>query len=175
MAASLSWNGTTLRKPAVLDVQLPAPVPSGSPAVFLWREDGSWTKLGGTPEQGTLSLTITEPGIHVVGIASGPGAAPAAVGPLALTPRVFSPTGGFAGDQVAISFTLRAAGSVQVKVFNRAGRLVRRVLDESLGPGVNLVRWDGRDEGGNVVPDGLYIVALRADGELHQKTLSVVR
>ena len=63
-----------------------------------------------------------------------------------------------------------------VKVFNRAGRLVKEVAtDEPMGAGANLVRWDGRDRDGAVVDDGIYVVSVKALGQEQVHTLAVVR
>ena len=44
-----------------------------------------------------------------------------------------------------------------------------------MGSGANVVRWDGRDEGGEMVGDGLYLVSVEAGGHKQVKTVSVVR
>jgi flagellar hook assembly protein FlgD len=65
---------------------------------------------------------------------------------------------------------------VTVRVYNRAGRLVREVVaGQSFGPGANLVRWDGRDREGSVVADGIYLVTVEALGQTRTQTLAVVR
>jgi hypothetical protein len=46
---------------------------------------------------------------------------------------------------------------------------------ESLGPGTNLVTWDGRDEDHQDVNAGVYFVTVEALGETNTQTLGVVR
>jgi flagellar hook assembly protein FlgD len=95
---------------------------------------------------------------------------------LSLTPRVFSPRGSFANSEAAVSFVLGRSGPVTVKVYNRAGRVVREVVSgEYLGAGANLVRWDGRDGNGDIVGEGLYLVSVEALGQKQVKTVSVVK
>jgi flagellar hook assembly protein FlgD len=89
---------------------------------------------------------------------------------------VFAPNGTFANDHVAIGFTLGRSVPVTVKVYNRAGRLVRELMSgETMGAGANLVRWDGRDDNSETSPDGLYIISVEAMGQRETKTISVVR
>jgi hypothetical protein len=49
------------------------------------------------------------------------------------------------------------------------------VAGETLLPGANLVRWDGRDRDGGVVEDGLYMVTVEALGQTRRNALAVVR
>ena len=95
---------------------------------------------------------------------------------LAFTPRVFSPTGGFAGNEVGISFTLGRPAPVTVRVYSRSGRLIREVIaDQTMNAGANLVRWDGRDRNGGYAADGMYLVTVEALGRTERKTLAVVK
>ena len=95
---------------------------------------------------------------------------------LSFTPRVFSPSGSFADDEIRIGFMLGRSGSVTAKVYNRAGRLVKELASGlAANAGVNLLRWDGRDSDGIEVPDGLYLVTVDALGETQTSTLAVVR
>ena len=41
--------------------------------------------------------------------------------------------------------------------------------------GANLVHWNGRDDAGESVPEGLYLVSVETTGERRVKTLAVVR
>jgi flagellar hook assembly protein FlgD len=45
----------------------------------------------------------------------------------------------------------------------------------TLGGGANVVRWDGRDDKGATVEDGMYIVSVRALGETRSRTVAVAR
>ena len=77
-------------------------------------------------------------------------------------PRLFSPNGDGRDDEVTISFSLNEASDITVKVYDLAGRLVRHLMGEihvSMDDGGDVVRWDGRDEDGRIVPNRLYIVA----------------
>ena len=75
---------------------------------------------------------------------------------------------------MAIAFNPARVSVVAVKVYSRAGRLVREVVSgEVLGPGASLVCWDGRDREGEIVQDGLYLVVVDALGETRKRTLAI--
>jgi len=146
-------------------------------AFYRSGDGANWQRMGGTVEGGgeRITLATTEPGRYALFTG---GAVPDGGGlsSLTFTPRVFSPTGGFANRELGIGFSLGRSGTATVRVYNRSGRLVREVVaDQSFGAGANLVRWDGRDREGVVVRDGLYIVTVEALGETKRSPLAVVR
>ena len=66
--------------------------------------------------------------------------------------KVFSPALGTA----EISFRLRKADTVRVSIVAAGGDVVRTVADSPYGKGRVTVTWDGRDDAGNVVPEGSF-------------------
>ncbi|MEO6463122.1 MAG: FlgD immunoglobulin-like domain containing protein, partial [Candidatus Eisenbacteria bacterium] len=77
--------------------------------------------------------------------------------------------------RTAISFSLGQPGAAAVKVYDRAGRLVKEVVESQVfTAGSNVVYWDGTDGDGSVVPSGLYTVAVRFDGKTAVRTVAVV-
>jgi hypothetical protein len=169
-----------LAKPATLIVQTPG-VPAGVP-VALYRRVVSGTDttlviVGGARSSDGLSLstTVSQLGAFVV-LSGGAVATNAFKGARGLDcqPRVLSPNGGGFDTRLAISFDLGHATSGAVKVYDRAGRLVKEVVESgAFTPGRNVVFWDGRDGGGRVVPSGLYMVAVRFDGETKVASVAV--
>jgi ligand-binding sensor domain-containing protein len=173
----LDWGTVSLNKTATLDL----PNDGESRAViYFWGADSVWQRVGGTPDPQTQRVTIAVavPGRYSLFLdnAASANSGTARVSGITMTPRVFSPRGNFAVDAVAIGFTLGKAGAVSVKVYNRAGRLVREVASGlELGAGVNVVRWDGRDRDGKAVEEGAYVVSIGAFGDTQTSVLAVVR
>src|SRR5207244_527065 len=94
-----------------------------------------------------LSLPIQTPGSYGLFFeAPGhPDGSPEELTEIAITPRVFSPSSGFGGTNVTrISFSLPKESDVSVKVYNRAGRLVREITrNQTMQAGLNSIKWDG--------------------------------
>jgi flagellar hook assembly protein FlgD len=68
-----------------------------------------------------------------------------------------SPNGDGRKDTVALRFDLPRAQRVTVSLVNRRGEEVRRFADDRfLGKGTHPFIWDGRNQTGDVVPDGVY-------------------
>jgi len=171
----VAWSAP-LAKPATLSFSTQGSL-SGTLSVYHSSDGSDWTRLGGTAEPGKLSLAISSPGTYALFTDAGPTPEGApTLSKISFTPRVFSPAGGFAQDHLAIGFTLGRSSPVTVRVYNRAGRLVREVVSgQRMPPGASLVRWDGRDRAGVPVTDGLYLVSVQAQGLTERKTIAVVR
>ena len=82
-----------------------------------------------------------------------------------------NPTNGAA----TIQFRVAAASTVTLEIFDVAGRHVRTVAHEPLVPGLYSRLWDGRDDAGNPIPAGIYLLQLRAGAEQRTQKLVVAR
>lgn len=169
----VAWTGATLLKPATLDLT-PAG-PAAKLAVHRYRPEDGWTRLGGTPIDSTgLTLAIDrDAGYAVVEETAVAPEGAFTVAALRFSPRLFSPGRGGASGALSIAFDLGRAATVDVRVHNRAGRLVNEVARGSFAAGTNLVTWDGRDRSGTTVPAGLYVVTVEALGDRLQNTIVV--
>ncbi|HEX7877860.1 MAG TPA: two-component regulator propeller domain-containing protein, partial [Candidatus Eisenbacteria bacterium] len=175
-AWDIAWGEPQLEKPGVIDLGMR----EGNDSAVLHRSsDGgqSWTLVGGSPDAAGRRLVaiIDAPGRYALLPA---GTAPVPSGGLSdpdLIPRVFRPGGG-SPDGVSISYRLDGSAPATVRVFNRAGRLVRELAEDApMGGGVNVLHWDGRDLDGGYVTGGLYLVRVESGGESRVKPLVVLR
>jgi len=176
-----STSVPSLRVPAILTMSYAASAKVAQTAqvsgVHVFRLDGTtWDYVGGSADEAihSISVAIKEFGVYGLFLASRE-VTEARLDTVHCTPRVLSPrtSQGFS-DHTEINFRV-ATGDVGsdawIRIYNDAGRLIRN-LSPQLVAGVNTVPWDGLDEGGNLVPSGLYIVVVRI-GEI-QKTKTVV-
>jgi ligand-binding sensor domain-containing protein len=182
-AFEISWEDLSLLpfKSGVLELAAPEPAEGGEAAIY-WQASGnsgsSWTRLGGTLNDGetSISVAILEPGVYLLALDGGGTPAGSDLGAISLSPRAFSPHGGYGSREIAVSFSLPRAAPVTVRIFNRAGHLVRNVVaDLDLGAGENLVRWDGRDGRGSMVASDVYFVTVEALGKTRTASLAVVK
>jgi hypothetical protein len=177
---AIGMEGVPLEKTAALDLSVSgAPAPLGTRlTIYAAGEGGAWRRLGGTTDAAGTRIATPFSAAGNFAIFAAPGGASVAGGALAvsLTPRVLSSRGAIAISSIQIGFVLARAGTVRVAVYNRAGRLVRVVMSgQELGPGTNLVSWNGQDEEHHAVEAGLYLVTVEALGETSTQTLGVVR
>ncbi len=99
-----------------------------------------------------------------------PGAAPVrSLTVLQNYPNPFNPS-------TVISFDLPAASSVQLDVYDVAGRLVRSLVrDERMSAGPHTVSWDGKDRDGNNVTSGVYFYRVRTDSEDATRSMTLLK
>jgi hypothetical protein len=80
-------------------------------------------------------------------------------------PNPFNPT-------TTISYTVGSAGKVELLVFAAGGQRVRELLAATLAPGQYQAVWDGRDDAGVLLANGVYVCQLRiGDYRAEQKML----
>ncbi|MEL6715003.1 MAG: FlgD immunoglobulin-like domain containing protein, partial [Planctomycetota bacterium] len=102
--------------------------------------------LGGTPSAA-----------NSVGTEAGP---PPEAGGLAFSPNPFDAG---SGDAVQIAYSLEAEASlIRVRIYDGAGRVVRELEQSRLTGREGVVLWDGRDDRGEQLRIGPYIVLLEA-------------
>ena len=93
-----------------------------------------------------------------------------------INPNPFSPNGDGINDRVGLRYNLLSlsiARPVEIKIYDLTGRQIRVIHD---GPEANGQypdkNWDGRDEQGELVPPGLYVVRIAVNGDAKDEELS---
>ena len=73
------------------------------------------------------------------------------------------------GENQDIHFELsQDSSSVVINIYDGAGSLVKYIENGPLGEGKQSVEWDGTDNGGNALPEGIYkfeVMAVDANGD----------
>jgi lysophospholipase L1-like esterase len=97
--------------------------------------------------------------LHMVGLSdpSLESAAPRFTQLLQNAPNPFNPT-------TAIRFDLSRPSAVSLVVHDLHGRPLRKLVQGILPAQEHTVSWDGRDDAGQRVPSGTYLIRLQADG-----------
>jgi hypothetical protein len=89
-------------------------------------------------------------------------------GLVSVHPNPFNP-------RTVIDFRLRAAGRVDLAIYNARGERIA-TLDRGLRePGEYSRRWEGLDDSGNGVPSGVYFVRLMTPDSESQRKITLVK
>ncbi len=84
-------------------------------------------------------------------------------------PGVLTPNGDGINDEIVFEFAVlkvNIARSVGITLFDLSGRRVRHLEENrELANGLYRLLWDGLDEGGALVPPGLYLAQIEVDSD----------
>lgn len=64
-------------------------------------------------------------------------------------------------DQTRLSFSLEHTDFVTLAIFNITGKLVKTIADQTMPAGKHQLIWDGANENGDKVPEGVYFYQLK--------------
>lgn len=93
---------------------------------------------------------------------------------LVLSPNPFSPDNDGFEDYLSINYKLNSSSNqISIKIFNRVGRLVKTLLNNYSSGSENSIIFDGRDDNGDYLNTGVYIMLFEAYLNDTQKNVSI--
>jgi flagellar hook assembly protein FlgD len=72
-----------------------------------------------------------------------------------------------------IRYALATAGTMELAIYDIAGRRVARLAGGAVAAGEYSARWDGRDGAGQRVPAGIYLCRLRTPASSETRRIVV--
>jgi hypothetical protein len=96
-------------------------------------------------------------------------APPSRIRDVSIGPPFFNAT---AGQFATITFYAAAAGTVRVTILDRDRYPIRRLAARDVTPGLASFTWDGRDDGGAIVPDEAWNIRVELAGEIYDPSLN---
>ncbi|MEI7482884.1 MAG: FlgD immunoglobulin-like domain containing protein [Elusimicrobiota bacterium] len=78
-------------------------------------------------------------------------------------------------EKTNISFNTSTPVTITVTVYNNVGNKVKELYRGTSSTGLNLIQWDGRDDGGQRVSSGVYAIKIEGGGINQIKRVVVVR
>jgi hypothetical protein len=74
-----------------------------------------------------------------------------------------------------IKYNLVQIGRVTVKIYNCLGNETRTLFDQHQSVGAYSVNWDGKDNIGNNLPDGIYVCQLKTRNQVEHRQLILIK
>ena len=105
---------------------------------------------------------------YVSGVGQGSGGLPTVSRLHANFPNPFNP-------RTTIMFDLSRSGPVELAVFDVAGRLVKRLVSESMSAGRHEAVWEGRDTAGRQASAGVYFFQLKTTDTIDTKRMTLIK
>jgi len=79
-------------------------------------------------------------------------------------------------ESVRIGFHLAEAASIELRLHDPSGRLIRTLATGPHAAGAHQFNWDGRDSAGRRVPSGSYFYSLHVRGrEVETAPMTLLR
>jgi hypothetical protein len=76
--------------------------------------------------------------------------------------------------QTTVKYHIFKEERISLKLYNINGQLVRTLLDGQISPGVYTGKLDGRNQQGQQLPNGVYLIKLSGNGQTAiEKTLLI--
>ncbi len=77
--------------------------------------------------------------------------------------------------EATISYSLKAAAPVKIDIFNLKGQKLKSILAENKAQGSYTTKWNGTDDNGRHVSNGIYLCRLSSTKDSHIKKLILIR
>ncbi len=88
-------------------------------------------------------------------------------------PNPFSDSKGSVNSGTMIKYEIPEQSHVSVQVFNVLGQKVRTLVDKTREPGRYVLFWDGKNDSGGKLSNGIYIAVLKFKG--YTKTIRMIK
>ena len=76
-------------------------------------------------------------------------------------------------EQLTIEYQLRQDGRVEIQINNILGQKIKSLIKEDQQSGLKHVKWDGTDESGSLVNNGMYYITLQTPRD--KKVIKVMK
>jgi len=143
---------------------------------LFWSNGVDWIKLGGTDDRSEQTVTVNSSQLGSYQLRAVAKATELALEKANVFPPVFTPNGDGYNDRVYLVLENPRSSSITGKIFDLAGRTIATLPapTQTQGTGTTLV-WAGTDSNGSVVPGGMYVYRIDAEGKTITGTVAVGR
>ena len=78
-------------------------------------------------------------------------------------------------QSIAINFELEHSSSVSIKIYDATGRLVKTITNGRVSEGYYDFKWDAKNEFGNVLQNGVYVLKVESGNYSGVKKILVIK
>lgn len=158
---SIQFNKNILQAPATLKF-----ISNSAQLSIAKVEDGEYILLPTVYKDGFLSADITEPGVYAL-VSNDQVQNGSLISQFHLYqnyPNPFNPS-------TIIKVDIPQKGEMQLNVFNILGQKIKTLYNSSVQPGTYQFTWDGKDEKGSLVANGIYIYQVQYNGKVYSRKM----
>ena len=78
-------------------------------------------------------------------------------------------------ETTTLNFTVLNRADIQISICNSMGQLVKTLVNQPYNPGHYSVQWNGTNNSGSVVQDGIYLMNIRAGNQSQSVKISHIK
>ena len=78
-------------------------------------------------------------------------------------------------NSTQIEFGLSRSGHVSIGIYDISGRWITNLTEQNWRAGTHLLKWNGQDSSGKMVPSGSYLVVMKAAGFTGSKKILLLK
>ena len=78
-------------------------------------------------------------------------------------------------EECYVSFNAEQQGNYTVKVYDTSGAMIRELYNGTASPGLTTIKWNGKDDSGNMVSSGVYLIHIKGVDVDVRKKVGVIR
>ena len=76
---------------------------------------------------------------------------------------------------IYFSFNFETNAQIKLQIYNINNQLITTLYNEYVTKGNKIWKWDGKDNSGQVIPDGLYIARLSVNGQITETIKTILQ
>ncbi|KAA3613832.1 MAG: T9SS C-terminal target domain-containing protein [Calditrichaeota bacterium] len=77
--------------------------------------------------------------------------------------------------ETTIRYSIPNQSHTKLEIFNLLGQRITTLVNKTVAEGGHSIRWQGKDDAGNVVPSGVYVYKLQNQGYIKSKKLILMK
>jgi hypothetical protein len=78
-------------------------------------------------------------------------------------------------DNVDLKYIVEKDGYVNIGIYDKVGRLVKKLINTDVKSGYHIVRWNGKDENGRNIVNGIYFVKIESAGKVKSAKVMLIK
>jgi len=78
-------------------------------------------------------------------------------------------------ERILIPYVMARDGNVKITIYNIRGQRVRDLINDDRAAGSHSTPWNGRNDRGEIISSGIYIVFIDQDGSLERRKIGALK
>jgi len=78
-------------------------------------------------------------------------------------------------DNVDLEYSIEKDGNVNIDIYDKCGRLIKKLINTDVNAGYHRISWNGRDDNGKKLVNGIYFVMIKSSGKIKNTKVMLIK